>query len=491
MHPNQLITTEEMYRADAGAIARGIPGITLMENAGAAVAKVITRRWQPRDTLVCCGPGNNGGDGFVVARLLQEAGWPVRLCLFGRADNLAGDAALAAQTWKGSIYPPTMRDLDSKPLVIDALFGAGLSRDLTGLTLDFVRAINDQKLDCVSIDVPSGVDGNTGAVLGDAPVSVVSVTFFRAKPGHFLMPARDYVGDLVVADIGIDDAALEEVNSNTFVNEPSLWCELSPQPATNAHKFTRGHLLIAGGEEMTGAALLASDAARRIGAGLVTIAAPPEAWSVYASHRPGLLVKKTESLADYIKLLADPRIDALVIGPGLGREEQVRDWVLAALATGKPLVLDADGLSVFAYDPAMLLEKLHNKCVLTPHEGEFSRLFDVSGSKLDKARDAASKTTATVLIKGPDSVIAECSGKTVINTTGTPYLATAGSGDVLAGLIGGLMAQGMASFEAACAGAWMHGKAAEQFGPGLIAEDIPELIPKLTTTIIKLSSATP
>lgn len=491
MHPNQLLTTEEMYKADAQTIASGTPGITLMENAGGAVANEITRRWQPRETLVCCGPGNNGGDGFVVARLLHETGWPVRLCLLGDYNALTGDALLAAQKWPSDIQSVSVSELADEPLVVDALYGAGLSRDLSGPALEIVRAVNSQKIDCVSIDVPSGIDGNTGVVRGDAPVSVTTVTFFRAKPAHFLMPARAYIGDLVVADIGIDETATAELTSKVYLNGPGIWCDRFPQPAMNTHKFARGHLLIAGGQEMTGAALLAADAARRIGAGLVTVAAPADVWRIYASHRPGLLVKKTTSLVDYIDLLTDPRIGCLLIGPGFGVGNKTREWVNAALASGKPIVLDADGLSAYADNPDELFERLHSQCVLTPHAGEFSRLFDASGHRLENLQNAVLRTAATILLKGPDTVIVNSTGQRVINASGTPYLATAGSGDVLAGLIAGLMTQGMGPFDAACAGTWMHGKAAELFGPGLIAEDIPELIPKLSGSIINLSRSMP
>ncbi len=485
----QLITTADMYQVDAYAIAHGTPGITLMENAGAAVVREIIRRWQPRETVVCCGPGNNGGDGFVVARLLEASGWPVRVMVLGEHHALTGDATLAADLWTGPVEPLSPSGLSGDPLVVDALFGAGLSRNIEGSARQFIETVNERSLEVVAIDIPSGIDGNNGFIRGAAFHAALTVTFFRAKPGHYLMPGLDHVGECVVRDIGIDVGALSAVGTKIYVNDPELWQQNFPKPKRNAHKFARGHLVIAGGDEMTGAALLASDASRRIGAGMVTVAAPSNVWSVYASHRPGLMVKPADSSADFQALLADPRINCVLAGPGLGRSEHTREWVLEALATRKPMVLDADGLSAFAGNPEALVANLHRECVLTPHEGEFARLFNETGDKLSKVSRAATQAGATVLLKGPDTVIADNTLKTVINATGTPYLATAGSGDVLSGLIAGLMAQGMQPIDAACAGAWMHGKAAEQFGPGLIAEDIPDLIPDLLQMIINTSSA--
>lgn len=483
---NALLSVDQMARADALTIEGGTPGIELMENAGRAVTEEIIERWSPRKTVVACGPGNNGGDGFVIARLLSEAGWPVTVSLLGQPSKLTSDAKLAAERWSGRIdaFPPR---LDGEPLIVDALFGAGLSRDLGGDALGFVRDINRRQLDCVGVDMPSGVQGDSGAILGDAPKCCLTVTFFRAKPAHVLMPARTYIGELVVADIGIDAQVLNAIRPHLNVNGPALWSSHFPVPDAASHKFNRGHLLIAGGDTMTGAALLAARGARRIGAGLVTIASSPACWPIYASDQPGNLVKTVATRADFEKLCADQRINGLIIGPGFGLTDQTKEWVLTALKTKKPMVLDADGISAFAGAPGELIEHLHGNCVVTPHEGEFARIFESDGDKLTRAKKSAEKSGAIMLIKGADTVIAAPSGEAVINRSGTPYLATAGSGDVLAGLIGGLLAQGMVPFHAACCAAWSHGAAAEAFGPGLIAEDLPEIIPKITGTIIKLS----
>lgn len=484
MSINSLLTIEEMYKADALTIDQGTPGIVLMENAGAAIAHEIMERWSKREVAVLCGPGNNGGDGFVAARLLSEFGWPVRLFLLGNLKELVGDAAMAAARWSGEVQALSAESLAGAPLVLDALFGAGLSRSLSGVALEIVKEINDRDLDCVAVDVPSGVQGDTGQILGDAPQCRLTVTFFRAKPAHVLMPARMYLGELIVADIGIAGSVLNDIKPTIQVNGPALWADTFPRPDANAHKFQRGHLLIAGGDDMTGAALLAARGARRIGAGLVSIAASPETWSIYASDMPGNLVRKVPSYAEFDHLLSDNRITAAIIGPGFGLGKQTREWVLGTLKSKKPVVLDADGISAFADNPSELFDHLHDKCVLTPHEGEFSRIFDTKGDKISRARRAAKRANACVLLKGPDTVIATPSNEVVINRSGTPYLATAGSGDVLSGLIGGLMAQGMVPFQAACAAAWSHGAVAETFGPGLIAEDIPDGIPQIARGLI-------
>ena len=491
MSPDLLLSVEQMYKADKLTISAGMPGIELMMNAGRAVAHEIMKRWQPRETIILCGPGNNGGDGFVVASALSDAGWPVRVNLLGNINELTGDAALAAAQWNGRCGALSDASLDDNPLVVDALFGAGLSRKLGGDVLRLVQIINENNLDCVAVDIPSGVQGDGGEILNDAPRCRLTVTFFKAKPAHFLLPACEYMGDLVIADIGINDSVLDDIQPILCVNKPELWFDHFPAPKINSHKFSRGHLLIAGGNEMTGAALLVARAARRIGAGLVTIATPSNAWFVYASDQPGNLIKKVDTQAEFTELLAHPRINALVIGPGFGLGPEARQRVLIALQSKKPIVLDADGISTFADDPGELIDQLHEFCVITPHEGEFARIFNLSGDKVSRARQAAKMTNACVLLKGPDTVIAEPSGRAIINRSGTPYLATAGSGDVLSGLIGGLIVQEMDCFDAACAAAWMHGAAAERFGPGLIAEDIPELIPDLTGTIIKMSSNSP
>ena len=468
-----LLSTAEMSQADAAAIAAGISGLSLMEAAGWQVARTVRRRFKPRRVVVLCGPGNNGGDGFVVARLLSGWGWPVTVALHGPLARLSGDAAVMARRWRGAIVPLEPQSLAGAPLVVDALFGAGLTRDLDGPAREILEQVIARRLPVVAIDVPSGVDGNTGQIRGIAVQAEVTVTFFRPKPGHALMPGRARCGELVVADIGIPASVLDSIAPRSFVNDPDLWEGLFPWPQPEGHKYTRGHLLVAGGAEMTGAARLACLAGRRAGAGLASIVAPDTALPAYGVDQPGTILR---SIKDWDATMQDPRINAAVIGPGLGIGEQTRQRVLSALTSGKACVLDADALTSFVGRTAELWGA-GGKPVLTPHDGECSRLFQYGGDRLTRACAAAAESGAVVLLKGPDTVIADPDGRAAVTINAPPNLATGGAGDVLAGIIGGLLAQGMPPFEAACAGAWIHGEAAHHFGPGLIAEDLISSLP--------------
>jgi NAD(P)H-hydrate epimerase len=480
-----LLTVAEMGRADAATIAAGTPGEVLMEAAGAAVAREIRSRWRPCRTVVLCGPGNNGGDGFVIARLLQEAGWDVSVALLGSIERLKGDAALNALRWRGEVMALAPAVLDGRALVVDAIFGAGLARPLAGRALAIIEAVNGRELPCVGVDTPSGVDGDSGEVRGAAPRCALTVTFFRKKPGHLLLPGRLLAGEVVVADIGIPESVLEAIAPRTVENTPSPWRHLLPWPAPGDHKYSRGHVIIGGGAEMTGAARLAAAAALRAGAGLLTIASPPEVVPIYAVSMPGILTVPVDDEEAFAALLADRRRNAVLLGPGYGVNEATRARVLAALGAEKRVVLDADALTVFADAPGDLFTAIAGaiagNCVLTPHEGEFARIFpdlgEEGGGKLARARAAAAISGAVVLLKGADTVIASPDGRAAINANAPAALATGGAGDVLAGLIVGLMAQGMAPFEAASAAAWIHGEAAFDFGPGLIAEDLAGLVP--------------
>jgi len=481
MSENVLLSVAEMYRADAAAEKAGVLSLELMEVAGAGVVRELTHRWPlPCPLDVLCGPGNNGGDGFVIARLLQEAGWPVRLALLGSCENLKGDAAINARRWSGDVVELDGPDvLDGCELVVDALFGAGLTRALDGAARAVIEAIGARNLFCVCVDTPSGVHGDTGKILGAAPQADLTVTFFTPKPGHFLRPGRDLVGELAVVDIGIPEAVLGEINAQTALNGPPLWLDRFPWPNADSNKYTRGHAVIAGGTEMTGAARLAARGARRIGAGLVTITCDPKAFVIYASDAPGNLVRPVTDNAEFANYISDARRNAVLVGPGAGVFEASRKRALAALNAQKACVLDADALSVFADDPDTLFKAIKSPCVLTPHEGEFARIFDCHGDKLTRAREAARISGAVVLLKGSDTVIAHPDGRAVIDNAAPPELSAGGSGDVLAGFILGLLAQKMDAFDAACAGAWVHGAAASEFGPGLIAEDLPEMVPDI------------
>jgi NAD(P)H-hydrate epimerase len=485
----EILTNAQMAAADNFAAMAGTPTLTLMENAGRAVADAIASRFAPCATAVLCGPGNNGGDGFVAARLLAERGFKVRLAAW---DTYKGDAAAIADRWKGGSEPLAPRVLDGAGLAVDALFGTGLSRPLYGAPRDLALALKELKIPVVAIDIPSGIAGDSGRPLGDVAVKAnLTVTFFRKKPAHLLQPGRADCGEVVLANIGIPDAALDLIRPNQFENGPALWGADYPWPGASAHKYARGHcVVVSGPAHATGAARLAARAALRIGAGLVSVACQPKAMTVNAAHLTAIMVKVFEGPRGLADLFDDTRLGTVVMGPGLGVGFETRELVETALA-GPPyrkMVLDADALTSFEDDPDALFNRLRpGAAILTPHEGEFERLFPGlladSGSKLEAVRAAAAKAGAVVLLKGSDTVIAKPDGWAVINADAPPTLATAGSGDVLAGLIGGLLAQGLEPGKAAAAAAWLHGDAAGRFGPGLIAEDLPEILPKSLTAL--------
>ncbi|NVN93475.1 MAG: NAD(P)H-hydrate dehydratase [Desulfuromonadales bacterium] len=480
-----VLDVRRMGEADRLTVLSGTPVIELMENAGRAVASEIERRWAVRPVVVLCGPGNNGGDGFVVGRLLAAAGWPVRIALLGSLDCLKGEARHHAQLWRGNVEPLAPSVLGGAELVVDAIFGAGLSRALEGPAEETMSAAAQRSLPIVAVDVPSGLMGDTGEALG-AVAAALTVTFFRKKPGHLLLPGRMLCGELVVADIGTPPAVLEQIIPDTFENAPELWISDLPQPDDAGNKYTRGHALISGGYPITGAARLAARAAARAGAGLVTIAVPEVALPIYAAALTCIMVQPLAAPDDFVRLLEDRRFSALLIGPGSGAGDDTRARALAMLASGRPTLLDADAITAFQSDPTTLDRAINGPCVLTPHDGEFLRLFDLKGDKLTRTRAASRRSGAIIILKGSDTVITSPDGRIIINSNAPPTLATAGSGDVLSGIVLGLLAQGMNTFLAAAAAVWLHGAAAAEFGPGLIAEDLPDLLPvvfrKLSTT---------
>ncbi|MEM8813399.1 MAG: NAD(P)H-hydrate dehydratase [Pseudomonadota bacterium] len=498
----ELLTPTEMGRADALAIESGIPGYTLMKKAGLAVADEIAARHPLKTRIVIlCGPGNNGGDGLVAARILVQRGYPVRVFLVGRAETLSGDAAKAMTDCPvpaepmgdGAATAEWHQAVRVAGCIVDALFGAGLSKPITGPLAAIIEEVNASEAEILSVDLPSGVRGVDGRTEGAAIRANRTVTFFRKKPGHCLLPGMGLCGLVRVADIGIPDWVLTSIGPTIVENRPAFWLKHWAPPEPAGHKYTRGHCFaLSGPLSQTGAIRLAARAALRSGAGLVTILAPASAMMVHAAHATAVMTKGYRQLEDLETVLADERITSIVVGPGLGldptRVEFNRTQVRTVLETKAHVVLDADALTLFADDPTALLSAISNRkarTFLTPHEGEFRRLFpDLpeadAASKLDRVRAAAEASGGIILLKGADTVIGEPGGRAVISHAGSPWLATAGSGDVLAGILAGLMARygpnadPVPALETAALAAHLHNEAARHAGPGLIAEDLVE-----------------
>jgi len=480
--PREIMTVAEMTAADRAAVEAGTPATVLMERAGEAVAEAIRSRFSKRSVVVWCGPGDNGGDGYVVARHLKRRGWPVRVEAL--SDPASPGARWAAARWRGETGP-LVSGPGSAELFVDALFGAGLSRPLEGEADRLARAMIDDADRIVAIDTPSGLQGDTGQALGERSLRAgLTVTFHRRKLAHVLAPGRAACGEIVVADIGLSSCG----QGTLLENEPSLWSDQLPWPRLDAHKHARGRLMVVSGEAWnTGAARLAARAGLRAGAGVVTILSPPGALASNAAHLEAVMLAPFEN--DFDLEARAERADAVVIGPAAGVGETTARNLSALTRTGAALVIDADALTSFAQDPEGLFSALDRDDVLTPHQGEFERLFPglLAGSaeRVTATRMAAGRAGSVVLLKGPDTVIAAPDGRAAVNLNGSPWLATAGTGDVLAGLIGGLVAQGMDSFEAACAATWIHAEAGAGFGPGLIAEDLPGLTPAVLARLYR------
>lgn len=505
--PVELLTCDRMARADAWAIGLGTPGTVLMARAGRAVAQALMARWSRRPVLVLCGPGNNGGDGWVVARLLHQAGWPVRVATSIPIDGLRGDAHEHALRWLALPAAAALTvaldevSFEGVEVVVDALFGAGLDRPLAPDVTRVLSQVALRRIPVLAVDVPSGLQGDTGRHWG-AVAAQCTVTFFRKKPGHVLMPGRSLCGEVVVADIGIDEAALELLQVRDRENDPALWMHHWPRPDVQAHKYRRGKALAFGGARMVGAAWLSVRAAARIGAGLTLLAVPASAWAIHAGRAVSTMVEPvddgsaTQMLDAWSRLLRSLRWSTLLLGPGAqaglpgDAPEVLRQMVRLALAQAgeRPVVLDADALSAFEGrldDLAAAVGQAGGPVVLTPHEGEFNRLFGTDDAdKLTRTREAARRSGCVVVHKGADTVIAQPDGRCIVNARAPVWLATAGSGDVLAGFITGLLAQGMPAGSAAAAAVWVHGVAGERCGPGLVAEDLPEAAPAVWAGLI-------
>jgi hydroxyethylthiazole kinase-like uncharacterized protein yjeF len=509
----ELLTAAQMRAIEQAAIASGeVTGLELMERAGSGVVEAILD-WRPElattahRAVVLCGPGNNGGDGFVVARLLKERGWEVEVFLYGDEAKLPPDAATNARRWRemgavGDLSEFRVGDLPPR-LVIDALFGAGLARPLAGEVQEVIdRLYRDcavgAELEFVAIDAPSGLCMDSGRELGEPDgglIAGLTVTFHRPRIGHYLADGPSRCGTVRAVDIGLASYGLPFDTAQPRVLLADVRMGRPFEKRTKYHKYSHGHaLILAGGVGRGGAARLAARGALRIGAGLVTLGPPPAAIIENAAQLEAIMLRPVADADALAEILEDGRLNALCLGPGLGVGARTLGLVAAALGAKRGTVLDADALTSFAEDPPKLFALTHENCVLTPHMGEFARLFpDIAAkltepsttgpaySKVDAAREAAARAGCVVLLKGPDTVIADPEGRAAINSAhderAAPWLATAGSGDVLAGMLTGMLARGLHPMAAAETAAWLHVEAARRFGPGLIAEDLPEMIP--------------
>lgn len=470
----EILTPHEMQKAEASAIASGINSFQLMLSAGASVAELIKKNFQQTPVLVLCGKGKNGGDGFVAATQLQKEGWPVRVACLVKKTTLKTEALQAAKEWPGAI-----EDLNSNlsikdtGLIIDAVFGTGFSGSFPPELSTLFDKVRNKNISVVAIDLPSGLDSASGSIADGTLSATMTITFSRKKRGHLLLPGKSFCGKVCVADIGIPDKIISDASPAVFENHFGLWLKSFPIPKQDTHKYARGNVCIYGGKKRTGAACLAAAAAQKTGAGAVTILSSPETESIYRQYRASLMVDTFSNSEELKNVLRDERKNVFVLGPGAGTEDAVKESIDLALSFNKSFVLDADIFSLYKNNSKELFDKLSPKCVLTPHMGEFERLFpDIVGNKVEKAQKAAKVSNSIVVLKGSDTVIAAPDGTAVINSNAPPTLAIAGSGDILAGFIAGLIAQGMPSFMAACAACWLHGETAKNYGFCLTPEDI-------------------
>jgi len=486
-----LLTPAEASSVDEWTIDNGVSGLTLMENAGRAASEILieyigTPLEVGGEVLILCGPGNNGGDGYVMARHLDDWGYPVRVLSTVDKKALKGDASKMAAKWTGAVDSIKAAKLGAASVIVDCLFGTGFNKPLEGKEADVILKANQTDAFRLAIDLPSGLNGETGRVTGPSFQADATVTFFKRKPGHVVTPGRFYCGGsdhVHVVDIGIPAESLEAVELSCFSNEPSLWGHAYPFQGPATHKYDRGHLLVLGGKEPTlGASRLASMAALRTGAGLVTLAAPSETYAIQAAVMTDTMVRRFDSAFGFVGIMSDARISTVLIGPGAGVGEKTVELVQQAGRKERNMVLDADALSSLNGRVEIISGIKNSEIVITPHEGEFARLFpdlDFTEDRIKAVRKAASMIEATVILKGVSTIVADAEGRVSIASNAPSWLAVGGTGDVLSGMIGSLLAQGMPAFEAASAAVWMHGEAGMKAGRGLIASDLLDVIPSV------------
>lgn len=489
---SEILSTHQMKLAEQAACTGKTTSFSLMQRAGKAVAEEVISRYSKQPVLVLCGTGNNGGDGFIIASTLKKKNWPVTIACAVDTHDLQGDASRASDTWKDDIVPFAELELPEDGLIVDAVFGTGLSRAIDGQIYDTLISLRETACPIIAVDVPSGMDADTGECQDCTPQAEITITFQWKKPGHLLLPGRQAAGEVIVADIGISEDVLPDIGPFMMINSPELpWGSEDFDKPIYAHKYHHGHAVVLGGRLMTGAASLAATAALRMGAGLVTVVAPADTAIIHQLHNPSLIVEPIGEMARFKEHIKDPRRNAVLVGCGAGTDNigAMKKIVFDSVQAGdeKICVLDADALSVFENDTKVLMSALGAHCILTPHEGEFARLFpDIKGSKVERAFAAAKRSGAVIVLKGADTVIASPDDRLVINANGSGWLATAGTGDVLAGMIVGLAARGLLDpFDIACAAVWMHARASELAGAGMVSSDLASHIPAVWKELIE------
>ena len=486
-----LLSIKQMYKADLETTKNGISSWRLMKNAGRQVGKLalkILKKNSNRNILILCGPGNNGGDGYIAANYLENNNYKVDIYSSQNPEKLTGDSKKAFKLWNNNVYNKLRKkDLLNYSLIIDSLFGAGISRPLNKKIRKIALWCEELSLNILSVDIPSGINGDTGKPLGQTVIKAKNtITFFRAKTGHKLYPGKEFCGQLHIANIGIKSEFIKSINISVYNNHPSLWKKKIPKRTWYKNKYDFGHAVIFSGE-MTGATMLASISCLRAGAGLVTIISPKEHEKTYRLFNPSLMILSSRLESEKTnKFLSDKRINAVTYGFGCLPSFKTRKQTLEILKLKKPTVLDAGSLTSFSSKPETLYKACHINTILTPHSGEFERIFPTlkNLTKLKACQEASKLTNSIVVFKGADTIIAEPSGSSIISSEPfSPWLASAGTGDVLSGLITSMLAQGLDCFDAAAAGVWIHNSAGKKIGPGLISND---LVKKLKPVIQKL-----
>jgi hydroxyethylthiazole kinase-like uncharacterized protein yjeF len=458
----------------------------LMLKAGKLAAKTIDSLYSKRKTLILCGVGGNGGDGFIIAQELFNKGWDIQVSIIGDKNKIKGDSLRALNKLKLKIFSFNEINLDKPKLFIDAIYGIGFSRKVNKKECIILNIIDKHPAPVIAIDIPSGIDCNNGKILGFAAYCDLTITFSTLKTGHILLPGSEKINKIKILDIGISKNIINKIEPNVKINNKNEWVKEIVWPKIDDHKYSRGYSLIIGGpKNMTGASRLAAMSAQRAGSGIVALATEKEAAEIYFISLTSQLVKTYKNLKEFNAIINESRIDSIVIGPGLDVSSKSILKIKSALKTNKRIVLDAGAISCFKNKLEMLIKILSGKeVILTPHEGELKSILpDLSGSLISKALKAAKILNTIVVLKGATTVIASPNNKAFVNTAGAKWLATAGSGDVLAGIIGGLLSNKMKTFYAAAYGVWLHSEAGKYLGPGLIAEDIPKILPKILKNI--------